>query len=223
MSAGARAARFVIGLGGTLLVALSLAAAPTEAATCQRSGERVLASDRAVAVYYRETGAIYPVGRVYTGVVVCRLADKFRVHLDDSESRDSIYTVRVAGRFVAYVRSGIGTEGAPYELLNVLDSRPPDPVTYTKLQFEEMDCGCVPSLVLRPSGSIAYIARDPTTSGWYPPEVYTCEFSPCLHPAPGRVSKLRDKGSSIKPRSLRYHHGRVYWQHGRRERSAPLV
>jgi hypothetical protein len=197
-------------------IALVFTVPVAQGRSCIRPGEHVLVANQWLAAYYRGTSSLYGIGRTYTDVVLCRLSDGLRRRVDDPEEPlDGAYNIRIAGRFAAWVFSGRDAE-----TLNILDARRHDAPIATPLEFDGPDCGCVPGLLLRPTGSIADVARERKTAGWYPPEVETCAF--CMQPGKGRPSKVRDKGRAIDPRSLRYRAGRVYWHHGKRERSAPL-
>lgn len=205
---GCRGAR----AGGVLvLVCLPLLALPSTGEArpqgCYPRGARTLMANHQGRVYsYRSTafGCLYSVGR--------------RVRLGEYTSLQSAYDIvrerkfALVGRYIGFESYVEGKENADY-LVHVVDLRsgrtvhkaPSGNPTSAEQETQQtyVGLGHVTRLLLRASGSVAWIASDTLYNTYH--EVRAIDHS---------GSRLLDRGSEVEPRYLRLTPGMVLWSRG---------
>ena len=178
---------------------------------------KIVASTPAVVVYARSVD-----GPVYRKIYACRTRDGTRQRLDRDVGplgdTNTVYRpVVVAGSQVVYASNELTDQVSSGEtgLLRL------DVATFREFGVEFINgaCTCWSSIVLRPSGAVAWV-RPPldanrSLSGRDQWVVLKCD--------PGcRKPTILDWGRKIRPASLSWSGRRLKWTNGRQRRSARL-
>jgi len=182
--------------------------------SCASAGRRVLAANTVTVITARAEH-----NGNYTGVRACvrqtgRLSD-----LQDVGERNPLVAVRrpwaLSGMRFAYVglQTDAGGDGHALFVTNV--SRPGRRVALDSGPSHDPPFR---SVVVRRGGSTAWITGAGTRG--YPYVVLLCERKPCL--MRDHDFRVLDRGTDIRPQSLRRRGDRVLWTAGGRTRSAPM-
>ena len=161
----------------------------------------------------------------YSRFIACRRSSGARVRvittLDDCCVVDELPHVRVAGRFVAYVRDQ-RYRGEQRLNVFVFDAFARRDTGFTYAAYDSPYGPPTPSsveaLVLSRTGAFAFVVRHPdeqSDEGYLRVPVGLRAFD-----SGGR--RLLDKGEGIDPASLRLEGGLVHWMNAGEPRSAPL-
>lgn len=210
----------------TGLVASS-AAASAPAPSCFPNDAKTLAATKSARVFETKRGTygcLYKYGQA-------RRLDPWP---DPDTQETAVKPFRFAGPYLAYPREvslGCGPDLCVWVEIVVADLRPTKRFTVQvrhAMRNEtgqnggggEVDDDFVPSLVLRPSGVVAWIACDGDLAG--PCETDLKSDTSVFAASPTqRAAKRLDQGAGIGIRTLRWANGTFRWEHDGQPRSTP--
>jgi hypothetical protein len=206
----------------------SSAAASAPAPSCFPKGAKTLAATKAARVFETKRGTygcLYKYGRA-------RRLDPGSDATDTQET--AVKPFRLAGPYLAYPREvsvGCGPDLCVWTEIVVADLRPTKRFIVQSrhaMRNETGQCPCgggeidddfVPSLVLRPSGVVAWIACDGDLAGPCDSDLKTNTSVFTAAPTQ-RAAQQLDHGAGIGIRSLRWANGQFHWQQDGQPRSA---
>jgi hypothetical protein len=150
----------VLRVVGLALAGLGLACVPGAAASarvCGPRGSHLIAHNSAVEVTAQRADSGRVAVRHYYGVYACWHRAGRRTRLDSPLYDESVYTLRLAGRYLAYGFLAY-SEAAAGESLAVLDTRTGR--VYTVAESACGECNVFRDAVLRPSSAVAFIIEE---------------------------------------------------------------
>jgi hypothetical protein len=226
---GRRSATTFAALASAVVLTASSAPASAPAPSCFPSGAKTLAVTRTARVFETKRGTygcLFKYGRA-------RRLDPGSDATDTQETAVKPY--RFAGPYLAYPREislGCGPDLCVWTEIVVADLRTTKPFIVQNrhaMRNETGQCACgggeidddfIPSLVLRPSGVVAWIACDGDLAGPCDSDLKAKTSVFAAAPSQHAAQQL-DQGAGIGTRSLRWGNGQFHWQHDGQPRPVP--